>query len=1648
MSPRAFGRAVAGGLAAFAVLCPERALAEVADVRQLPQELAAPFDEAVAFGGRHVRLLLYLGKGNRNRGGTTAFLNPSNPDVHPRKVRTLPAGRLSDTVRARGAGDGPAGARNRKRRNLTGRGADQWARTGERTAARSPESATTGTEPFAARPPPPGPAARARLACLALPCAVALAVMSPTAARAQVHVSNDVAGNFFVDGPTQGSASSESTLHLAQPFTTPSGSGGIPLRNVVLHFTSMPLSLGQVKLYLYRAKANPNPTSPPAFAPTVPDSGTVDSTTNEPAAAGRLAEFATPVSLGGGRYRFAAPANTALDAATTYHLYLWSVANLTGPEWRSVDITRTPGGAPGDAGFTGHNSQCPPGGWALLRGLSADVRNPGGEGWIPDGNGRLVYVTEIVGEPNHTPSGSPAIAGTQTIGETLTAGPGDLADLNGALSSFVYEWFRTDADGTNSQAIPGATSPTYTPTEDDEGRRLRVQVTFTDADCYEQTTSVLAANTFAEGLALEAEGGTAQVGKTLTAETGGIADADGLPSSPAFTYRWTRVDADGVSNPEDIAGATSRTYTPVEADEGKRVRVTVGFADSDGHREAVGALSAPIAERAPAVITVAAGGSVTEGAPAIFTLTRTEELAIALAVEVTVSETGDMVAAGDKGTRTVTFGAGATTATLEVPTADDSAVEPDSTVTVAVQDGDGYVPGTPSEAEVVAEDDDPAVTVAAGGNVTEGAPAIFTLTRTRDTAIALAVEVTVSETGDMVAAGDKGTRTVTFAAGAATAALEVPTADDDADEPDSTVTVVVEDGGAYDPGTPSEAGVVARDNDGPPVVTVAAGGNVTEGAPARFTLIRTKDPAAGLAVEVTVSETGDMVAAGDEGTRTVTFGAGAATAALEVPTVDDSEREPDSTVTVAVEDGGAYDRGTPSEAGVVASDNDHPVVTVAADGDVTEGAPASFTLTRAGDISAALEVEVAVSETGDMVAAGDEGTRTVTFAAGVATAALAVPTVDDSADEPDSTVTVAVADGDAYDPGTPSTAAVVVADEDEPAVVTVAAGGDVTEGAAANFTLTRTGDAATALAVEVAVSETGDMVATGDKGTRTVTFGAGAATAALAVPTVDDSADEPDSTVTVAVADGGAYDRGTPSEAGVVVADNDEPAPSSVVTRRTKATTYNLSAIGRAVTKTVVNRVWDRAARLDSGDVPSFATVGGRVVDAGALADARRVSGAVAGLFGAGGAPGSARGAAADFHAPDAGGYRDLKRGLLPDARSLLGRTRFELRPGGAGSGATGSLAVWGRGDFTAFETRVEDDDIADFSTEGEVFSGHVGVDYRPGPGFLAGIAAGHSRGEASYAFADRPGVRDDMKTTLSSVHPYLHWMPSRGLRVWGTVGYGTGTATIVEDAVRTETDLTMRTVGGGARSEISRLDGTEVAVKADAFLTEIEADAAGGGRTLAGTTAEASRMRAAVEGVRRWALEEGDSLSGTLDLGVRMDGGDAGAGAGADVAGELRYAAPRDGLEVALRGGALLVHEADGVAEWGLGLQVVYDPGVPGRGVRLALGPAWNVPRSGVAEAMWNADAGSGVRSGASPDRGGAVVARLGYGTVALRGRALATAFGEAGGDGDGARLRLGTELRPAGAGRRFGLGIHWERRDLRAGPEHALGMRLGLEF
>ena len=89
--------------------------------------------------------------------------------------------------------------------------------------------------------------------------------------------------------------------------------------------------------------------------------------------------------------------------------------------------------------------------------------------------------------------------------------------------------------------------------------------------------------------------GTVKVGETLTADTSGIYDADGLDDA-VFSYQWSRNDE---SADADIAGATDSTYTLVDTDAGKTIKVRVSFTDEGGNPESLtSTATAPVATAA------------------------------------------------------------------------------------------------------------------------------------------------------------------------------------------------------------------------------------------------------------------------------------------------------------------------------------------------------------------------------------------------------------------------------------------------------------------------------------------------------------------------------------------------------------------------------------------------------------------------------------------------------------------------------------------------------------------------------------------------------------------------------------------------------------------------------------------------------------------------------------------------------------------------------------------------------------------------------------------------------------------------------------------------------------------------------------------
>ena len=83
---------------------------------------------------------------------------------------------------------------------------------------------------------------------------------------------------------------------------------------------------------------------------------------------------------------------------------------------------------------------------------------------------------------NDPATGTPTISGTAQVSQTLTASTAGIADPDGLPGTFTYQWKRYAANGTTFEANIGANSSTYTLTASEEGKKVLVEVSFTDND--------------------------------------------------------------------------------------------------------------------------------------------------------------------------------------------------------------------------------------------------------------------------------------------------------------------------------------------------------------------------------------------------------------------------------------------------------------------------------------------------------------------------------------------------------------------------------------------------------------------------------------------------------------------------------------------------------------------------------------------------------------------------------------------------------------------------------------------------------------------------------------------------------------------------------------------------------------------------------------------------------------------------------------------------------------------------------------------------------------------------------------------------------------------------------------------------------------
>ena len=394
--------------------------------------------------------------------------------------------------------------------------------------------------------------------------------------------------------------------------------------------------------------------------------------------------------------------------------------------------------------------------------------------------------------------------------------------------------------------------------------------------------------------------------------------------------------------------------------------------------------------------------------------------------------------------------------------------------------------------------------------------------------------------------------------------------------------------------------------------------------------------------------------------------------------------------------------------------------------------------------------------------------------------------------------------------------------------------------------------------------------------------------------------------------------------------------------------------------------------------------------------------------------------------------------------KELLGAESFAFGLAGDGEGGAGigGAVAWGSGDW---QTRSRYEDELDWS--GGAFSAHAGVDAALRPDLRAGLAASWFSSDVDYT--DRSGdaaVTGSHESRMMSLTPYLGWDVGDGTRLWGAAGYGWGKIEIVDADLRERfgaQKADSRFLAGAAGGSVPVWSRGPATLEAKGSAEATRWRVKDNDYAIAGVVVSTRRLRLAAVGSRAYALDGGATLTPSLELGGRWDGGDGATGAGLEGGAGLSWTDPARGLTVEAKGRALLAHNSNVEEEWGASGSMRLETDADGLGLSFGLRPSWGASGSGLAR-LW--DEGVAARPAVGGGNEARLETELGYGLPAFGGAGVTTpyaGFGLAqGGERD---LRAGVRL---GLDAGFDLGIEAERRENAADTGHGIGLDLSIRW
>ncbi len=633
------------------------------------------------------------------------------------------------------------------------------------------------------------------------------------------------------------------------------------------------------------------------------------------------------------------------------------------------------------------------------------------------------------------------------------------------------------------------------------------------------------------------------------------------PSSQAVTVNFATSNGSAESGADYLASSGSVTFAPNETEKTIQIFTLNDAVDenieflhlvltfANNARIARGTGMGTITDDDPQPSVSISDVSVNEGGDLVFTVSLSAASGRPL-VSVNYATSNETAAAGSDypaSSASVTFLEGETSNIVTVPTTNDLSDEFDETLRVTLSNLVHLNAGDLVGIGTILDNDDPPTLSVSNASVSEGGDLVFTVSQSVASGKTVTVNYATSN-GTALAGVDytSANGTLTFNPGQNDLTITVPTTEEMQDEDDETLSLELSNATEASIGTGTGAGTILNDD-----IRSVSVDNVTvvEGSPLQFTLTLSASSDRTLAVDYATANGTAVAGATKDYLATngsFVFLPGETTKTVTVTTLEDALDEAvemlnvvlSNPVNLLITPGGGI--------GTIIDNDDPPSITIS-DTSVTEGGELVFTVTLTPVSGQTVTVDYATTNGTAIAGATNDylsASGTVAFLEGETSKTITVTTLDDLSDEFTEDLTVAlsnVVNATLAD----DTATGTIDDNDGPPTVSVNSV-SVSEGGDLIFTVSLSVISGKTVTVNYATAD-GTALVNVDytSATGTLTFNPGQNDLTITVPTLQDTLDEFDEILSLALSAPTNATLGTATGTGTIL-DNDNPPTVSI----------------------------------------------------------------------------------------------------------------------------------------------------------------------------------------------------------------------------------------------------------------------------------------------------------------------------------------------------------------------------------------------------------------------------------------------------------------------------------------------------------------------